>query len=121
MPGQTKLYQRAGSPLIMGHSRYERSAWVEWFVACVLSILGLLVVHAVATLLDPTRPYLRSFSDLVDWLWAIAPAMLTAVAVSGAIVWYGHRSGWRRTWVVGAWVGAVAGLVVMLLEWWHVL
>lgn len=117
MPGQTKLYQRAGSPLIMGHSRYERSAWAEWFLAGLVSTLAVVGAHAVTTLLDPTRPYLHSAMDLVRWLLQPAPGVLTAIVVSGAVVWFGHRAGWRRAWVVAAVIGSVAGVGGMLIGW----
>ena len=35
MSGPTKLYQRAGSPLIHGRSRYERPFWTQWALACL--------------------------------------------------------------------------------------
>ena len=126
MSGQTKLYQRAGSPLIAGHSKNERSAWVEWLLACIVSTLVLIGIHAVATLLDPTRPYLRSFSDFAEWLWVIAPGIATGVVASGLVVWYAHRSGWRRrAWVAAGVFGAVAGIAAMgiaaMALGWHTL
>jgi hypothetical protein len=113
--GQTKLYQRAGSPLIMGHSRFERSPWVEWFVASLAAVVGLLAVHAIATLLDPERPYLGSFADVASWLYDVAPGIVASVVVAGIAVWFGHRSGWRRAWVAAGLIGAAGGVAVMLV------
>ena len=101
----------------MGHSRYERPVWSDWLLAAFLSTIGVLAGHAVATLLDPARPYLGSAQDAFDWLVLAVPGVLCGIVVSGLCVWFGHRAGWRRAWVVAAAVGAIAGIGVTIVGW----
>ena len=117
MAGSTKLFQRAGSPLIQGRSRNERSFWFEWALACLASAVGLYTFLGVTTLLDPTRPYLASAEALMLWL-ALPAAGLGAMLPAAALgSWLGRLMGWRGAWVFGALVGAVVGIVVMVYAW----
>ena len=120
MPGQTKLYQRAGSPLIQGHSRYTRPFWTEWALACLPAALAIYAALGVATLVGWSGAdidALDSVSSIVSWLARPAAgiaAMLPSCALGVALA---RRMGWRRAWLAGAALGAVVGIAVMVYSW----
>ena len=120
MSGQTKLYQRAGSPLIQGHSRYTRPFWTEWALACLPAALTIYAALGVATLVGWSGAgvgTLNSASSILSWLARPAAgiaAMLPSCALGVALA---RRMGWRKAWLVGAAFGAVVGIAVMAYTW----
>lgn len=120
MSGQTKLFQRAGSPLIQGHSRYERPFWTEWALACLPAALSIYAALGLATLVGWSGTdvaALDSASSILSWLARPAAgiaAMLPSCALGVALA---RRMGWRRAWLAGASVGAAVGIAVMLYSW----
>ncbi len=112
MAGSTKLFQRAGSPLIQGRSRYERSFWADWSVACLVGAAGVYAFLAVLTLLDPTRPHVTSFGALLRWLLLPATGLAAMLPASAVGVWLARLLGWRGAWVAGALVGVLAVILL---------
>jgi len=113
MAGSTKLFQRAGSPLIQGHSKTARSFWAQWwtaFAAAVLIVYGFL---AGATLLDPTRPSFSSFASVGQWLLLGVGGIVAAIPACALGVSLARSMGWRRVWLVGALSGGALGVIVM--------
>lgn len=114
MAGRTTLFQQAGSPLIQGHSRFERRFGAEWFLAFVVGVLllaiGLVVLERAGLVtLEFGSTAVRSSARIIG-------TGLAAVAVAAAvIIWVARRLGWRRAWLLGGLVGAIAGIAVTLL------
>lgn len=115
MAGRTKLYQRAGSPLIHGHSRYERPGWIDWAIAYALCLVVLYAMHTVATLTDSSRTSFASLSAVLTWL--VAPGRgLIAAAVGAALgVWPARSFGSRGAWLAGAVLGTLFSVTAMYL------
>ena len=114
MAGRTRLFQRAGSPLIQGHSRHERSFWSEWLLACSIAIPGVYVLQAIMTLLDPARGALDSAANMMKWLAQPALALGAALAASAGGVLLARRLGWSKAWLTGGAIGIVVGALVFL-------
>jgi hypothetical protein len=112
--GSTKLFQRAGSPLIQGRSRYARSFWVQWAGGVVPS--GLLVYAALAgvTFSENGAASFSSMAASGAWLLRGVGGLGGAALGSALGAGVARGMGWRRAWVAGAIVGAVAGVLVML-------
>jgi hypothetical protein len=112
--GRTRLYQRAGSPLIHGRSRFERPGWVDWVVAYAISVVALYAAHAISTLLDPTRTSLNSPTALLQWVASPAPGVVGALPGAALGVWLARTLGSRGAWLVGAVCGTLLGVLAML-------
>ena len=113
MSGPTKLYQRAGSPLIHGRSRYTRSFWTQWALACLPAALVMYAVLAAATLLDPARPSLSSADAVLRWLALPAGGVVAMVPACALGVGVARAMGWHHEWLVGAVLGSIVGVGVM--------
>ena len=114
MGGSTKLFQRAGSPLIQGHSRYARSFWVDWWIACLIDVLSICMADAVLTIFRTGELPFDSAASVSSWL---APALIpavAAVATSTILVLLGRRLGSSRAWLWSAILGSVCGIGVLL-------
>jgi hypothetical protein len=115
--GSTKLFQRAGSPLIQGHSRYARAFWADWARACVLGLVVAYGYLAVTTLIDPARPNLTSVDVLLGWLLQPLPGLLAMLPTTAATVWIIRRLGSTRAWIAGGILGGIVAIVVMGYAW----
>ena len=113
MAGRTRLFQRAGSPLIQGRSRYERPVWVDWVVAYAVTLVALYAAHTVSTLLDPSQRFLESPRAILVWVASLAPALVAALPGVAAGTWLARMLGWRGAWLAGAVCSTLFGVLAM--------
>lgn len=115
MAKRTRLYQRARSPLIQGHSKRERPLWQPLVGGFVVALVAPLFLWWLITMIagaQPAEALVLLGSDIFSLLLPMLPgAIIGAVAgVLGARSW-----GSRRPWLPGAIAGAVlagAGLLM---------
>jgi hypothetical protein len=110
---RTKLYQRAGSPLIHGRSRYERRFGSDWAAGALAGLVALYAIYGTATLFDPAGARIGSTAGLVRWFTPMIPAVLGMIPGAALGVWVARLLGWRLAWLAGAVVGTVTGLAVL--------
>lgn len=115
--GRTQLFQKAGSPLIQGHSRMERPIFADWIWAFAASMGSAFIVFAI----------LGFYSDKMQAGWvdtALEVLRLTVLIFApGAAVgsWlgivsarhYGSIHPWRAGWVTGVVFGGIVTWIVM--------
>lgn len=89
----------------------ERPFWVDWMQACAIGTVAVAAPGLLAPLVVEVQPG----SGLLSWLVGVPttlivwmPAML---ALSAAGVLVARSYGSRRSWVLGAALGAVGSLV----------
>lgn len=114
MAGSTRLFQQAGSPLIQGRSRHERSFLLDWAVACLIAGIAIYGFHAAATLFGGTRPDPSSLDASLQWLVAPVLGLAAMLPTCAFAVWVGRRLGWREAWIGGAVLGGLVGIIVLL-------
>jgi len=111
----TKLFQEAGSPLIQGHSKMERSLLGEWAIGFALSLLvglvGLWAWTQVASGGLEVPAAADVFALVRATLVLFGPGALVG-SVMGAGV--GRGFGWRRYWRAGAVGGLLGGAIAVL-------
>ncbi len=118
MAGSTKLFQRAGSPLIQGRSRHDRTFLLDWVLACIASVAALFILLASSVLLDPTLPgYEVSPAAILVLIGLPLPGIAAALPTCALAVWVGRGLGWRRAWIGGAILGTIVGVFVMVYAW----
>lgn len=115
MSKTTKLYQRARSPLIQGHSKVER----PWIIDVVRGALFGIPVPYLYALADATASGLN-ITDALGALLAdtvlILPVALVASFIGSASGVSVARSwGSRRPWVVGAFCAVVVAFAVWMI------
>ncbi|TDB39791.1 MAG: hypothetical protein D9V44_02250 [Actinobacteria bacterium] len=115
MVKRTRLYQRARSPLIQGHSKRERPLWQPLAASVSVALVAPLFLWWLITMIagaQPAEALALLGSDIVALLLPMMPgAILGAVAgVLGARSW-----GSRRPWLPGAILGAVLAGAGLLL------
>ncbi len=103
----TKLWQDAGSPLIRGRSRAERSFSRDWMTATAVGFLAGCAV-AAAFLVYKGAPWETALRTV--WLPAL-PASFIGAAIGVPIA---RQFGWRRRWVTGAVVAVVLAVAATL-------
>ena len=114
MAGSTRLFQRAGSPLIQGHSRHARSFAVDRTEALISAVVGVYAALAAATLAGTSPAKLASVTDVAEWLLQGVGGLVVAAAGCALGVLVARGMGWRRAWLAGALLGAAAGVIVTL-------
>ena len=113
MSGRTKLYQKAGSPLIQGNSRITLPFWRVWLGGVAVGFLiAVLVWVLVQWFLLPEEGTL-AFSDvaLAAVLWAGVmglPGLLLGAAFGA---WLARNMGWSRTSVSAGVIAAIFSVV----------
>jgi hypothetical protein len=112
---RTRLYQRAGSPLIHGRSRHERRFVSDWALGALVALIALYAIHGTATLFDPSGARIGSAAGLVRWLTPMLPAVLGMIPGAALGVWIARLLGWRLAWLAGAVVGIVIGMAVLIV------
>lgn len=107
--GRTRLFQRAGSPLIQGQSRTERPFFASWVTASLLTLLCLVVLAVVLSFgkVAGVPAYLRQ-----GWGF-LRDAGLPSLAATALGVWLARNMGWRRQWLAGASTGLLVALVAL--------
>jgi len=112
--GRTQLFQKAGSPLIQGHSKMERPMFAEWitaFGACLATAAALFLGVSLFT------------GGLVNGAWmdlAVETLRVTLLVFGpGAALgsWIGvavaRHVGSTQPWRTGWFLGVVAGSLTM--------
>ncbi len=113
MAGSTKLFQQAGSPLIQGRSRYERSFWRDWALAAVVALVVVVGFQVAVSLLYGPGDEFASASAIGEWLVGPAIGVAVMLPASAFAVWLGRWLGWRAAWLGGALLGAAAGILAL--------
>lgn len=96
----TRLWTEAGSPLIRGRSRRERSFLRDWLLASTLAVVLSAALVQFA---------LRSGQGLATGN-AILSVVVGGVVLSAPFVWLLRRMGWLRAWLTG---GVTAGVLLV--------
>jgi len=111
----TKLFQEAGSPLIQGHSKMERSLAGEWAIGFALSLLGGLVGLWAWTQIALGGLEVPATGDVValvrGTLVLFGPGALAGSVIGAGV---GRGFGWRRYWRAGAVGGVLGGAITVL-------
>lgn len=116
MAGNTRLYQRAQSPLIQGRSKRERPLWQTISGSFLVSLVAPLFIWWLITMLagaQPAEAIALLGADIGSVLARTAPGAFvgTLAGVFGARAW-----GSPRPWLPGAIAGTVlAGLGLLLI------
>lgn len=97
----TRLWKPAGSPLIQGRSRRERSFLLDAAIGFVLAVIVAVGVQALASLGDTD-----SLQTLLGWALVPVAAGSAVGSLVGVLVASGF--GWYPRWVSGAIIGALA-------------
>lgn len=117
----TKLFQRAGSPLIQGRSRRERPFWTEWLGGTMVALGVWALASLVWGLLD-TGTFSGALSGALDVAEESVLGALVAGAVGSAIgVFAGRAWGLVKPWVAGAIVGGILGFGASAYLAWAIL
>ena len=115
MSGPTKLYQRAGSPLIHGRSRYERAFVRDWFLSGIAALVALYAIYGTATLFQPEGVRVDSLEAMLGWVSPMLPGLVGLVPGSALGAWVARVFGWRHAWIAGGIVGTAAGIAAIIL------
>lgn len=109
--GRTRLFQRAGSPLIQGQSRTERPFAASWVTASVVTLSLLFGVAIVLSFGEVTGvpAYLQQ-----GWSF-IRHAGIPALAAAALGVWLARNMGWRKQWLAGASTGVLVAFVALAI------
>ncbi len=114
MSGRTRLFQAAGSPLIQGHSRYERRFWTQWLLACLVAVPGVYLVHGLMTVLRSPQTPFDSFDSIATWLADPAIPLAATLGASAVAVWLARFMGWPRPWLYGGLIAWAIGAAVLV-------
>lgn len=115
MPGRTRLYQRAGSPLIHGHSRLERAVLADQVVAYGVSLGVLYLLHGAVTLLEPEGLSFESTAAFSTWLGQPVLGVVAALPTAVVGTWIARAFGWRNPWIPGAALASVVAVAVVVV------
>lgn len=116
MPNRTKLYQRAGSPLIQGRSKHERPVFQSLLTGAAIAF-----VVWVAMVAADIAGQLRIFvSDPAFELIDLLPGPVVALALAALVGGYlgsvlADGMGWHRVWRPVFVAAFVADLIVALV------
>ena len=115
MSKSTRLYQRARSPLIQGHSKVER----PWIVDVIKGAVFGIPVPYLYALADATASGLTLrnalLALLVDTIFILPVALVGSLVGAVAGVSVARSWGSRRPWVVGAFAAVIVAFAVWML------
>jgi len=104
----TRLWQRAGSPLIQGRSRYARPFSTDWLRAGAAGIAaGALVSFGFLVVMGVDVPT----AARAVWI----PVIAVAIPAAALGVLIARRLGWRAPWRLGAGLSAI--LAIPAVAW----
>lgn len=117
--GRTQLFQKAGSPLIQGHSRMERPILADWISAFAASLGSAIIVFAALGFLSDKLQV--GWVDTAVEVLHITVLMFAPGAALGSWLGivvarhYGSVRPWRVGWVVGVVLGGLGTWAAMTI------
>lgn len=97
----TKLWQAAGSPIIQGRSRTDRSFLAVWIPSAIAALCLIVMYEAVIA-----WPGALSMGWLGGVARAVAPKAVLSLVPTALIAWLGRQMRWDRTPLKAGFAGA---------------